>query len=55
MRKAGERTRQSHSLCVVTVDHFSDWPNAELVQRLLSRQLLGFKRTRCADREQFRV
>jgi hypothetical protein len=31
------------------------WPNAELVQSLPSRQLLGVKRTCCAHRELFRV
>jgi len=31
------------------------WPDADLVQRLPSRQLLGVKRTRCAHRELFRV
>jgi hypothetical protein len=33
-------------------DHFRFWPNAELVQRLPSRQLLGVKRTRCAKRRE---
>ena len=34
---------------------FVRWPDADLVQRLPSRQLLGVKRTRCAHREIFRV
>jgi hypothetical protein len=31
------------------------WPDADLVQRLPSRRLLGVKRTRYAHRELFRV
>ena len=34
---------------------FVHWPDADLVQRLRTRQLLGVKRTRYARRELFRV
>jgi hypothetical protein len=34
---------------------FGYWPDADLVQRLPSCQLLGVERTRCAHRELFRV
>ena len=34
---------------------FVRWPDADLVQRLPSRRLLGVKRTRYAHRELFRV
>ena len=34
---------------------FVRWPDADLVQRLRSRQLLEVKRTRSAHRELFRV
>jgi hypothetical protein len=53
LRRPGGRSREAPPYR--DRSDFVRWPNAELVQRLPSRQLLGVKLTRCAHCELFRV